>query len=128
MYDRRAGQVTEAAAPATYVLLLYLPAKRRVRIGRLGYIVFEKGVYFYVGSGGRSPLKRIARHIRSVKRKHWHIDYLTVKSRVIGAFVLESNISLECTLARELGKRFMPIPGFGASDCRCGSHLFFAGQ
>jgi sugar fermentation stimulation protein A len=99
-----------------------------LRIGRTGYRIFEKGIYFYVGSGGPSPLKRIARHIRKVKRKHWHIDYLTVKSRVIGAFVLESNVSLECTVARALGMAFTPVPGFGASDCRCGSHLFFAGR
>jgi sugar fermentation stimulation protein A len=119
--------VTEQAARVTYVLLLYLPADRRIRIGRLGCLLFEKGLYFYVGSGGRSPLRRIARHIRKRKRKFWHIDFLTVKSRVVGALILESNVSLECTLARALRKRFKPVPGFGASDCRCGSHLFFAG-
>jgi sugar fermentation stimulation protein A len=80
-----------------------------------------------VGSGGRSPLRRVARHIRRRKRKFWHIDYLSVRSTVIGAFILESNVSLECTLARALGGSFEPVPGFGASDCKCGSHLFFAG-
>ena len=109
------------------MLLLYLPANRRISIGRRGSRIFEKGIYFYVGSGGRTPLRRIARHIRKRKRKFWHIDFLTVNSRVIGAFMLESNISLECTLARALRDKFKPVPGFGASDCRCGSHLFFAG-
>lgn len=119
--------MTEPAIRVTYVLMLYLPASRRIRIGRRGFRMFEKGIYFYVGSGGRSPLKRIARHVRKRKRKFWHIDFLTVESRVIGAFMLESNVSLECTLARALRDRFTPVPRFGASDCRCGSHLFFAG-
>ena len=89
--------------------------------------MFKKGIYLYVGSGGRSPLRRIARHIRKRKRKFWHIDFLSVRSEVIGAFILESNILLECTLARAIGKAFRPVPGFGASDCKCDSHLFFAG-
>jgi Uri superfamily endonuclease len=119
--------VTESTGHLTYVLLLYLPAKRRIRVGRLGRPVFEAGIYLYVGSGGRSPMKRLARHIRKRKRKFWHIDYLTVRLRVIGAFVLESNVTLECIIARELSKSFESIGGFGSSDCKCGSHLFFAG-
>jgi Uri superfamily endonuclease len=120
--------VTDGAGRVTYVLVLYLEASRRIRIGRLGPLPFRRGIYFYVGSGGRSPLKRITRHIRSHKRKFWHIDFLTVKSRVIGAFTFESDVSLECILARTLGGCFKPVPGFGASDCRCDSHLFFAGS
>ena len=119
--------MTESANRVTYVLILYLPAGRRLRVGRLGLRGFKAGIYFYVGSGGRSPLKRIARHIRKDKRKFWHIDYLTVHSKVIGAFLLEADVSLECILARGLSKALVSIPGFGSSDCRCGSHLFFAG-
>ena len=121
------GTVTEPPRNVTYVLLLYLPAKRRIRVGRAGLRTFEAGIYFYVGSGGRSPLKRIARHIGKRKRKFWHIDFLTVHSRVIGAFMLEASVCLECQIACELAKRFESVPGFGSSDCRCGSHLFFAG-
>ena len=119
--------MTEPAGKLTYVLILYLPAARRIRVGRLGLLAFKTGIYCYIGSGGRSPARRIARHIRKRKRKHWHIDYLTVHSRVIGAFVLEADTSLECTIAREFSKVLECIPGFGSSDCRCGSHLFFMG-
>jgi sugar fermentation stimulation protein A len=120
--------VTGKAGRVTYILLLHLPARRRIRVGRLGLVGFEPGVYLYVGSGGRSPIKRIRRHVRRRKRKHWHIDFLTVHSTVIGAFILEADTSLECIIARALARRFEPIAGFGSSDCRCGSHLFFAGK
>ncbi len=30
-----------------------------------------------------------------------------------------------CAIAGALGSCCRPIPGFGASDCRCHSHLFF---
>jgi sugar fermentation stimulation protein A len=106
---------------------MYLPTNRLLKVGRLGWVLFEAGIYLYVGSGGRSPIRRVARHIRKRKRKFWHIDFLTVQSRVIGAFILDSDVSLECTVAQALGERFTAVPGFGASDCRCGSHLFFAG-
>jgi sugar fermentation stimulation protein A len=119
--------VIEIAGSVTYVLILHLPAGRRIRVGRLGLYAFRPGIYFYVGSGGRSPLKRIARHIRKRKRKFWHIDFLSVHSRVIGAFAFGASVSLECTLARALSMRFTPVPGFGSSDCGCGTHLFFAG-
>ena len=108
----------------TYILMTYLPAKRVIKVGRLGRIRFEAGLYFYVGSGGRSPDKRLARHARRRKRKFWHIDYLTVNSRVIGAIVFEHDRSLECDLADALAGVFEAVPGFGASDCKCRSHLF----
>jgi Uri superfamily endonuclease len=119
--------VTEPARRVTYILVLHLPSERRVRVGRLGLVAFRPGIYFYVGSGGRSPLKRIVRHIRKAKRKFWHIDFLTVHSRVIGAFVLEADVSLECAIARSIAGRFEQVQGFGSSDCGCGSHLFLAG-
>jgi len=108
----------------TYILTTYLPGKRVIEVGRLGKISFEPGLYFYVGSGGRSPNKRLARHARKRKRKFWHIDYLTVNSNVIGAFIFEHERSLECELADALAGAFTPVPDFGASDCKCRSHLF----
>ena len=108
----------------TYILMTYLPRKRVIKVGRLGKVTFEAGLYFYVGSGGRSPDKRLARHARKRKRKFWHIDYLTVNSSVIGALIFEHGRSLECELADALAGVFAPVRGFGASDCKCRSHLF----
>jgi sugar fermentation stimulation protein A len=126
--EQPAGRsISETASPpsrTTYILIAYLPEKRKIKVGRLGKITFEPGLYFYVGSGGRSPSKRLARHARRRKRKFWHIDYLTVNSRVIGALVFEHEESLECKLADALAGAYAPVPGFGASDCKCRSHLF----
>ena len=45
----------------------------------------------------------------------------------IGAIIVPGRKERECELARQLARRLdLPIPGFGASDCRCGGHLFFA--
>jgi Uri superfamily endonuclease len=43
---------------------------------------------------------------------------------VVGALVFEHEESLECELADALAGAFAPVPGFGASDCKCRSHLF----
>jgi sugar fermentation stimulation protein A len=117
--------VSPKAGRVTYILILYLPGKRTISIGRLGNIAFEPGLYFYVGSGGKSPIKRLARHARKRKRKFWHIDYLTVHSNVIGAIMMESRKSLECVLAMAMAEAFPSTKGFGSSDCRCRSHLFY---
>lgn len=116
--------ISKSATKTTYILVLFLPGARRIRVGALGPIEFEAGLYFYVGSGGRSPEKRIARHARTRKKKFWHIDYLSSDARVIGAFVFEASRSLECCIAAALARAFDAVPRFGCSDCTCTSHLF----
>jgi sugar fermentation stimulation protein A len=105
---------------------MYIPAPKRIRIGRLGYLTFTPGIYLYVGSGGPMPFKRIRRHLAKRKRRFWHIDFLTPQAKVVGALIMESDQSLECSLARALAVSFESVKGFGSSDCRCGSHLFRA--
>ena len=42
-------------------------------------------------------------------------------------FTIPGQRKHECEVAKELGKMFeLAIPGFGASDCRCVGHLFYA--
>lgn len=120
-------KVTEHGTRHTYILILYLPGRKRIRVGRLGLITFDPGIYFYVGSGGRSPFARLKRHVTKVKKKYWHIDFLTVHSKVVGAIVMKAHVSLECPLAQALAGTFSQVDGFGSSDCRCSSHLFRAG-
>ena len=44
---------------------------------------------------------------------------------MVGALVIDGSKSLECRLAAMLARHYpRPIPRFGASDCRCGGHLF----
>jgi len=69
---------------------------------------------------------RLNRHLRSNKKPHWHIDYLLQKASISEIILCETNDRVECTIAQALSRQFDSIPGFGSSDCKCRSHLFFA--
>ncbi len=113
-----------------YLLLVRLEAPRTVRAGRLGRIRLEAGRYAYAGSAQRALAARLARHGRRRKRRHWHVDGLTAAGTVEGAWVWPLAKNAECRLAGELvaaGLAARAVPGFGASDCRCGGHLVRTG-
>jgi Uri superfamily endonuclease len=109
--------------PPTYQLLIRLAEPARIRIGRLGAFDFPAGRYVYTGSAKRNPEARIARHLSAVKRLHWHIDYLLTApgARIVDVLRFDEP---ECDVNRRTPGR-VPVPGFGASDCRagCGGHL-----
>lgn len=112
-----------------YIAVFYMPVNRTIQIGRLGKFCFHEGIYFYTGSSQRNLPARLERHSRKKKRLHWHIDYLSVKAEMLGAIMIPGQRKQECEIARELGKIFeLAMPGFGASDCRCAGHLFYAQQ
>jgi sugar fermentation stimulation protein A len=109
-----------------YIVVLYVREGRAIRIGRLGRSYFRQGIYFYVGSAQRNLSARLERHGRKKKALRWHIDYLSASAEVLGAITIVGPRELECQLAKKLGKMFeLDVPGFGASDCRCGGHLFY---
>jgi sugar fermentation stimulation protein A len=115
--------------PGTYVLLMELAEERCLAVGRLGAVRLAPGYYLYVGSalGGLRP--RLERHLRQEKRRHWHIDYVLEAARVVEVWYALSTERLECGWARELAATsgLTPTaPRFGASDCACATHLFFA--
>ena len=110
----------------SYVLLLHLPEARTIIIGRLGDIHFRSGYYAYVGSAMGGFRARLNRHLQQVGRPHWHIDYLRDKASVTGIFLAESEQRHECAIANSFEEQLDGITGFGASDCRCRSHLFFS--
>jgi Uri superfamily endonuclease len=95
----------------------------RLVIGRLGECDFPAGDYVYTGSAKRNLEARIARHLREGKKLHWHIDYLLASRHAESIDVIHSSIP-ECELHQAASGR-IPVPGFGATDCRagCGSHL-----
>jgi len=109
-----------------YILFIEVARERKISVGRLGTMSFEPGFYAYVGSAmGPGGLRaRISRHLRSQKRKFWHIDYLLEVSNIRKVVYVETERKLECVVAREILKRATPIKNFGASDCGCVSHLF----
>jgi Uri superfamily endonuclease len=111
-----------------YILCVEVKEGREIAVGGLGAIYFKKGTYLYIGSGGRNLAARVERHIRDEKRVRWHIDYLlndpcVCISRV---YVREGSKDDECETAKSLATSFTGVPGFGSSDCRCPSHLFYA--
>ena len=114
--------------PGIYTLILALPRPEQIVVGSLGAIDFPQGYYSYTGSArGTGGLKRVDRHILvsqgSKKVVRWHIDYLLPKACFLEAFVTKTPLDLECCIARAIGERLTPVPGFGCTDCRCLSHL-----
>lgn len=109
-----------------YILIIELAQNSVIKIGNLGSIEFQKGFYVYVGSAKKGLMSRIKRHKGKFKKIHWHIDYFLKKARVIKDIAIITEEELECELSRRVfsfSEGF--IPGFGCSDCRCRSHLFY---
>lgn len=92
-----------------------------------GAQALEPGWYLYAGSawGGGGLKARVGRHFRKEKKRHWHIDHLTMGAADITALAVPDG--KECDLVAKLletGHFRIAMPGFGSSDCRrCESHL-----
>ena len=110
----------------SYVILIQLSEEQTITTGGLKAIYFPRGYYAYVGSAMGGFKSRLNRHLRSNKKPHWHIDYLLEKASISSIILCETNNRVECTIAQALNGQFDSIPGFGSSDCKCRSHLFFA--
>jgi Uri superfamily endonuclease len=112
------------SGPGAYVLQIDLAEPVLVRMAGKLHAELSSGRYLYCGSAnGPGGLKaRLARHMRRGKSVHWHIDQLTERGTVTGAWIVRNG--QECDLVAMLAPLPMPIPGFGSSDCvRCRSHL-----
>ncbi len=109
-----------------YVLIIKVRRNIKVDVGALGEMAFAKGLYAYVGSAQVNMEQRVKRHLRSEKRKFWHIDYLLGNSaaKIIKVFYKEAAKPEECKTAESLIRTSEPVAGFGCSDCNCKSHLF----
>jgi Uri superfamily endonuclease len=109
-----------------YVLAISIDRNVLVRVGMLGSIEFDKGLFAYVGSAQNNVEKRVERHLAKQKKTFWHIDYLLANEhvKIVKVFFKNADKPEECKLAAELAKHSSPIVGFGNSDCKCTSHLF----
>ncbi len=114
----------------TYLYLFRMPAIG-ITIGALGRIHLCAGLYGYVGSasGGTASLaRRLARHRRKTKPRHWHIDYVTARPSVtpVSAFVSTGEALPEIALAHRCAEHFSVMAPFGNSDLRdkTPGHLF----
>lgn len=117
--------------PGIYTLVLSLDTEREIAVGSLGRILFPRGYYAYTGSArGPGGLKRVERHLEIQRgtrnARRWHIDYLLPETRFQEAIITPTVQDMECSIARKVGGRLLPIPGFGCTDCSCISHLHFS--
>ena len=116
----------------TYTIVLGCKRPIQVRFGKLGYVEVKVGHYLYTGSalgdGALSLKGRLTRHSRSLKKKRWHVDYLTTRRavRFKGAVYLVSNNRVECKINRAIRENMKTptlLTHLGASDCKCEAHL-----
>jgi Uri superfamily endonuclease len=114
----------------TYCLLINCGRPQSIQIGKLGVIDFTRGFYLYIGSALSGIGRRVSRHLRNEKNKFWHIDYFLMSRHVNieQIFCIESDKKIECRIAKKVGTIAESVEGFGSSDCRCRSHLFFLGD
>jgi Uri superfamily endonuclease len=116
-----------------YILVTRLREDSKMEIGKLGSIIFKKGLYCYVGSalGKNMNLEnRTKRHEMLARDKKgnlkWHIDYFLTNPKVglDGIIVFNGNKG-ECKVSRALqGEAEETIRGFGSSDCnKCKGHF-----
>ena len=109
-----------------YCLTIHLRENSKIKIGKkLGYIDFDEGYYVYVGSAMNSLTGRIRRHLSDEKKLHWHIDYLLKNTEITDVIYNESNKKIECELSQYISSKASGIKGFGCSDCKCESHLYY---
>ena len=108
-----------------YILLIELDQAKEIAVGQKRRLNFQKGCYAYVGSALGGLQSRVARHLRTAKKVHWHIDYLLNFASVREVTYVETSEKKECLIAKALSQKLPSVSGFGCSDCSCHSHLFF---
>jgi Uri superfamily endonuclease len=134
----------------TYALVIFLSRKQTIRIGSLGEYEFPRGYYLYIGSAMNGLGARIARHLvnnrlasraanakdnaamkrwrQRKKKMHWHIDYFLDHAQVKEVWTHHGAERFECLWAQaalSLPKTKVVAPRFGASDCKCATHLVY---
>ena len=118
-------------APGTYVMILQSRTPRSLPVGRLGCVELSPGYYLYVGSafGPGGVRARLSHHLRVSVKPRWHIDYLRRIAEPVAVWFHVGDRRQEHVWASSVGRSHgmeVVIPRFGASDCRCESHLFFS--
>jgi Uri superfamily endonuclease len=103
---------------------------QQIEVAKLGRLHLRPGYYVYVGSAfGPGGLKaRIAHHMKISEKPHWHMDYLRPALTLKEIWFTYDSSHREHQWAGVLagiGGGTIPFSGFGASDCRCKSHLTF---
>ncbi len=110
----------------SYILLIKSNKDLKLKIGKLEEVLLKKGYYVYVGSAPLNKIfKRIQRHFLKVKKKFWHIDFITTlkDTEIEKVWISEKK---ECEVSKEfLEKLNLKVvkEKLGASDCKCKTHF-----
>ena len=123
-----------SAEGGTYTLLIELGEPATITFGAAGDRALEAGWYAYTGSAlGSGGFARVERHNRLAAgehdARHWHVDYLLGHGAArLDDDVRTAGVDAECRTAAAIVEAdgVEPIPGVGATDCDCGSHLAYA--
>jgi sugar fermentation stimulation protein A len=111
-----------------YILVMRLKSGQKIRVGKFPETYFRAGLYLYVGRAKQGLQRRLDRHMRKRKKLFWHIDYLLQKSTIAEIWIKYDSFD-ECQTAGKikglLKYSAFPQRSFGASDCRCPSHLLY---
>jgi len=112
----------------SYALVFKCTVPFQVVTGKLGPIFISGGYWIYVGSAfGQGGLRaRLTHHLKPSHRPHWHIDYIKSAMRLVEIWTTTDTAKREHDWAMvfsTLNGASRPIPGFGATDCMCRSHL-----
>jgi Uri superfamily endonuclease len=118
------GTLMSASTGGIYFLLIKLERASNIQAGKRGFHL-ESGCYGYVGSALSGLEKRVGRHLSATKKLHWHIDYLLNVAAITDVICGATEERKECALAAIISRRLPAVDGFGSSDCRCASHLFY---
>jgi Uri superfamily endonuclease len=112
-----------------YILTMQMVHDMALTVGNLGTFEFPAGYYLYVGSAMSGFAGRINRHLRRRKKMRWHIDYLLEAADLLWVDLYETDSpDAECKLngeVAELEGAVSIVPNFGASDCKCRTHLHY---
>jgi len=116
--------------PGTYALIMRMSGRSEILVGKLGSLTTQPGWYVYLGSamGPGGLAARVGRHCRREKRLRWHVDYLRREAQIQEVWYATGKAQRECRWAkvlRSMPGASVPLARFGASDCRCPSHLLF---
>jgi len=109
-----------------YLAIFRLRRALRWRAGRAAGAFLPPGFHIYVGSAKRGLAARLARHAGGTGRPFWHVDRLRAAAKPRAFLPVRTADDIECDLASAVrGAADGEAAGFGCSDCRCSSHLFF---
>ena len=122
-WDLLEGEVKDEGA---YITIFEFDKFNDIEAGSLGEIKLRPGFYAYVGSAARNLTARVNRHSRRKKAHHWHVDFMCDAAKAVVSLPVRTQDDIECVLASHLSTiASFSVDGFGSSDCRCRSHLFY---